>query len=364
MHSDNHSDISLKEFVIKTRQYLSYLATKWKLLLLSSLVFAILFGVLNINKPKRYTATLSFMLNVDERGLNSGLGSILGQFGFGIGASETNYDKIMKLSQARIITEKTVFDSISILDREDFLANHIITGLEEANEWDNSGFLNRFKKDTLSIGGFRFSNDSLSNFGLLENKALKTLHYKLVGSDKHKAMFVPDYDELTGIMTLSMTSYNEALSIEFVKGVFKNLSDYYIEKSTEKQQYEYDILREKYDSINYVLKNVQYRLAALEDSDKQIFRKKDILEKNRLKVEEQKLQYVSGKAEEQVQIAKIALDNKTPYIQLIDIPLSPIKPDNRPLVLNILLGLFAGFMLCLMVLVFVKLYNDILIEES
>ena len=38
---------------------------------------------------------------------------------------------------------------------------------------------------------------------------------------------------------------------------------------------------------------------------------------------------MSGKAEEQLQLAKISLDNKTPYIQVIDLPISPIKAEDR-----------------------------------
>jgi len=303
------------------------------------------------------------MLNVDERGLNSGISNILGQFGLGVASTETNLDKILELSKARIISESVLLDSIEFSDKNDLLANHHINTLEDNNLWYSNSIFN-FSEDSLSLEGFRFSHDSLKNFNLLENKAIKSLHNKMVGSKDDKAMFQADYDELTGIMTFSITCSDEELAILTVKSLFNKLSQYYIDKSTEKQQYEYDILKEKYDSVNYVLSNVQYELAYFEDSNKNLFRKKDLLRKNRLKVDEQKLQFMSGKAEEQLQLAKISLDNKTPYIQVIDLPISPIKADNKSLIFYATLGLIIGVMLSLLYFGSKKMYSDIIIQKT
>jgi len=363
MPTGARDDISLKELVLKIQDYIRHFRNRWKSITAFAIVCAVIAVAVNLNKPKSYTAELTFMLNMDERGLGSGLSSILGQFGFGLGNGETNYDRILKLSKARIITENAVFDSLKLGGHSDFLANHLIAELESINKWGQAGLLG-LSSDSLSLEDFRFSHDSVPAFNILENKALKSLHYHLAGNDKQAGLFTSEYDELTGIMRLQLTSSNHDLSIELVNKMFEKLSEYYIQKSTEKQKYEYDILKSKYDSINYVLNSVQLRLANLEDSNKSLFRKIDVLEKNRLKIEQQKLQFIIGKAEEQLQIAKIALDNKTPYIQLIDSPLPPIKPDNKSLVYYILLGLILG---CLIAMVFygsVKLIMDILQQEQ
>ena len=361
MHNNN--DISLKQLLLKLNDYRHFYLKRWKLLAAVALVSALALLFLNLNQSKRYTASLTFMLNVDERGLSAGVSSLLGQFGLGVGGTESNLDKILKLSQARVITEKTVFDSFEINNKNDFLANHIIASLEENKKWGGQGGFLSFDNDSLNVADFRFTDKETDSFSLLENKALKKLHNILMGSKDNQAMFTSEYDELTGIMTLHMTAPDEALSIRFVNGIFDNLSEYYIEKSTEKQKYEYDILREKYDSINSVLRNVQYRLASFEDNSKAIFRKTDILEKNRLKVEEQKLQFILAKAEEQLQIAKIALDNKTPYIQVIDKPISPIKADNKSPIFFFVLGGILGLLAVMLVLGAQKMIKDILSQE-
>ncbi len=357
-------DISLKELIIKVSGYLGLYKSKWKSIIAGAILLALLSLVLNWGKSKSYTSTLTFMLNVDERGFSGGLSSVLGQIGLGgIAGSESNLDKILKLSKARIITEKAVFEKTEIDGQEDYLANHIINLLENDGKWQRKGLLS-LSTDSLSLEGFRFEHDSLEVFSAIENKALKSLHNKIVGSKDDKAMFTSEYDELTGIMTLNVQTGSETLSIDLINTLFQELGDYYIEKSTEKQQYEYDILKEKYDSINYVLRNVQVNLANIEDGNKAVFRKRDVLEKNRLKVEEQKLQFIMGKAEEQVQLAKIALDNKTPYIQLIDKPLSPIKPDNKSLLFYLLFGAMAGAIIVILFWSVKKAYKDIMQQEN
>jgi hypothetical protein len=165
-------------------------------------------------------------------------------------------------------------------------------------------------------------------------------------------------------MTFSVSCAEEKLAIITVNNIYEKLSKYYIDKSTEKQQYEYDILKEKYDSINSVLSNVQYELAYFEDANKNLFRKKDLLRKNRLNVDEQKLQFMSAKAEEQLQLAKISLDNKTPYIHVIDYPISPIKADNKSLFFYGVLGFLLGIVLSFLFLGSKKMYSDILTQKT
>lgn len=355
-------DISLRELVFKIKDYVLYLRSYQRRILIISLIFAAVSLALNFGQVRQYTAELSFMLNVDERGMNSGLSNILGQFGLGLGNTETNYDKIMELSRARIISEAVMLDSIDYDDRADLLANHHISKLEESGLWNRKSLF-QFSEDSLSLEDFRFSHNISEDFSNLENKAVKALHRKFVGSEDDKAMFVSDYDELTGIMNFSFTCSDEKLSIVTVSNLFEKLSKYYIDKSTEKQQYDYDILKEKYDSINYVLASVQYELASFEDSNKNLFRKRDLLRKNQLRVDEQKLQFMSGKAEEQLQIAKISLDNKTPFIQVIDMPIGPIKSNNPSLLFYALIGFIIGFIISVLVLSTLKMYKDILKQD-
>lgn len=364
MTNDINNDISLKELFVKLNEYFSLLLKSWKKLVLAGVVGAILLFLLNFRNPPNHLAELTFMLNEDAALSLGGIGNILGQFGFASSGGESNYDKIMELSKTRRIAQNALFRSVDMNGRNGFLANHLINNLEENKKWQKKALVPFTSgKDTLNLREFRFTHDSVSTFTTLENKALKRLHFLLTGDDKTGGMFESDFSELTGIMTLSMNSSSEDLSINTVSLMFDELSKYYIEKSTEKQEYEYDIIKNKYDSIYNRLSEVQFELAEFQDSYKALFRKQDVLREKTLKTEEQKLLLMSGEVEKQLQLASLAVDNKTPYIQLIDKPLKPIKPNNKSALYYLVLGAFLGGFLMALFLIFRKMYKEIMTNE-
>ena len=360
MSHEFESDISLKHVILKVQDYIRTCFRSWKFIGLSAVLLGLLVFFVKLNNPNTYQANLTFMLNDDQNGSLSGLTAILGSFGLGSlgGAKESSLDRILELAKSRRITQNAIFAESTISGKKGFLANHLIEILEENNEWEASGFFE--SEDSLSLKDFRFEHDSLDIFNTLENKALKKIHKEIAGNENYTGILDCSYNELTGIMTLSIEGYNDEFVVKMVNSLFENLSTYYIEKAIEKQKYDYDIIKEKYDSINYALSNVEYKLASFEDSNKNLYRKKDILAKNRLSTERQKLQFMSGKAEEQLQLAQLSLENKTPFIQVIDKPLLPLKPTNNPPVILLILGCFVGGFLATSFVILKKFYLEIM----
>ena len=361
MQKDYNKDLSLKEFILLIQ---AYIAEFWKYrfrILIVGIIAAALLSILNLNNPPRYKADLTFMLNEDARQSFGSLSGILGQFGFGIGQSESNLDKIVELSKSRNIAERTLFTKTTLNDDADFLANHLISNFEQEDKWYRKGILSFGSSDSdMSLENYRFSSQDPETFKVLDNKALKHLHRLLVGGKNYSPAFLSDYSEVTGIMELSIITANQDLSILFVNTLFDKLSTYYVEKAIEKQEYEYNIIRSKYDSIISRLSSVQYQLAAFQDSYQNLFRQQDKLREKQLRTEEQKLLLMSGEAEKQVQIASIALENRTPFIQLIDEPIPPIKSSSKSIIYFAVLGFITGVFTSLIFLFVRKSYKDIL----
>lgn len=360
MSHDFDSDIPLKSVILKFQDYVKACLKGWKLILLLCFLFGLLFFLLKKDDPKMYKSELTFMLNEDESGGLSGLSGVLGSFGIGLGSSESNLDKILELAKTRRVTQNAIFTQTTIDGKKDYLANHYINMLREYDEWKVGNGLFSFEEDSLNIDDFLFAHDSISIFTTQENKALKKVHRLIAGTDKKEGSLKCYYNELTGIMALIVDCQNDELAVTLNNEVFNKLSAFYIEKAVEKQSYDLDIIKSKYDSINSTLASVEYRLAAFEDSNQQIFRKKDILTKNRLSTEKQKLQYMIGKAEEQLQIAQITLDNRTPYIQVVDHPLLPLKPQNSSPLFYFIVGFIFGGFLAIAFIVIKKLYKEIM----
>ena len=300
------------------------------------------------------------MLNDDSSGSLGGLTSMLGQFGLGMGSPESNIDRIMDLARARVITEASIFQKEGMNQSNDYLANFLIDDLKTRKAWSKKSKFSFGGSDGLDLEDFRFTHDSISNFTLQENKALKKLYTHLVGKEKTGGAFQTDYSELSGIMNFHLTSSDPELCVNLVNRYFDELSDFYVEKANEKQKQDYSLVKSKYDSIQTKLNSVQYSIADFEDKNKGLYRRVDNLREIKLRGEEMKLVNMLAEAEKQLQITQLAMENSQAYIQLIDRPLLPLRPVNKGRVYYFLLGGLLGGVLSIGYLIFKKVYADLL----
>jgi uncharacterized protein involved in exopolysaccharide biosynthesis len=363
MTSHASSDMSLKELILKIQSYIKAITRRWLLICILGFGFAFLLLVFNFNITPEYKADLTYMLNEDESGGLSGIAAMIGQFGLGGGGAESNLDKIIELSRTRRITQTALFEKKKLHNKEDYLANHLISTLENTGHWNKTGILSFLSsEDSLSLSGFRFKQDSIEDFSLHENKALKAVHRAMVGKEMKGNRFQSTFNEITGIMEFSMTTPDPELSILIVNSMFENLSSYYVDKTTEKQQADYRIIKLKYDSIVSELNSVQYRLAKNKDSNQGLFMDADLLPTKKLSEDERRLQLMLGEAEKQKQLTELTLGNSTPYIQIIDKPILPLRPANKSRIFYFLLGGFLGGILAIMIILIQKVYNDIMLD--
>lgn len=300
------------------------------------------------------------MLNDDSSGSLGGLTSMLGQFGLGMGSPESNIDRIMDLARARVITESSIFQKGEMKETNDYFANLLIDELKTRKAWSKKSKFSFGGSDELDLEDFRFSHDSISNFTLQENKALKKLYTHLVGKEKTGGAFQTDYSELSGIMNFHLTSTNPELCVNLVNTYFDELSAFYVDKANEKQTQDYNLVKSKYDSIQTKLNSVQYSIADFEDKNKGLYRRVDNLREIKLRGEEMKLVNMLAEAEKQLQITQLAMENSQAYIQLIDRPLLPLRPINKGRVYYFLLGGLLGGFFSIGYLIFKKVYTDLL----
>ena len=308
--------------------------------------------------PSLYRADLNFMLSEQDQGGLGGISSLLGQFGLPGGSSESNLDKIIELSKARIISEKALFSSIDFEGNNDLLANHLIQELEDKKLWYSSRKLPFLGKDSLDLTGFRFTNDSLPNFNIKENKALKNLHGILV--NESGGIFSSNYSELSGIMNFSVTTPHPELSIIAVNKLFDNLSEFYLDSANEKQEKDFVIIKSKYDSIKNALESTMYSIAKFEDENRGLITKKDAYKLKRMKGDELKLSTMYSEIEKQYQLATISKERTSEYIRVIDRPLLPLRPVNKGRIYYFLLGGLLGGIMSVAYLFVKKTYKDIM----
>ena len=359
--SEINDEISVKEIVIRIKEYFWEIVRKWWLILVASILFAAFLGWKAKKVPETYPAPLTFMLNSENGGSLSSVTGLLGSFGFGGGSkNEYNLDKMMKLLKSRKISEQVFFSTIQMNGNSDYLANHLINHLDTIDRWQGKKGLFQFGPYTDPIAKFRFQRDSIQDFGYFDNQALKRLFVKITGYGDVEGMLTGGYDELSSILYITFTCQNEELSIKVVNKYYDHLVDFYTYQSTSKQSHTYRLIKEKSDSLAALLYQKEFQYAKTLQSNQRIFDETERLGEARLRREVEKLNIMFLEATKNLEVADFALKNETPFIQTIDRPLSPLDSEYESFPWAIIRGFILGGFLGLIFVSLRKLYLDIM----
>lgn len=341
-------EITLKSLILKGQDFVREIFKRWKLILVSIIIFAGLFLFNAITAPLTYHGELTFMVNEDDGGGLGGMSAILGQFGLGGGGrGKNNLDKILELSKSRYILQQVIFDSIELNGQNDFVGNHIIRIYDYHEKWSD---------DTTGLKNFLFVNNELST--RVEKKVLKTIYHKIIGKGKIEGIFITGYDEKTGIMRFNSRSPNEKLSIDLCKILYNYLSDFYVTRTVEKQQQTFDVMLQKVNSVKTEMTAKEYQLAKFLDENRGLYTARAKQRELELKRDVQLLNEMYAVTLKNFEIADFSLKNKTPFIQLIDEPMSPLPVQAESIPRNVIIGSFIGFVLAVLFVCVRKIYND------
>ena len=353
----NPEEVSLKDLILRLLEFYREIIKNWKIVLLITIPFIAYFLYKAFTKPPTYPTELTFMINEDEGGGLGGAMSILNQFGLGGGggAGKYNLDKILELSKTRKIIQSALFEKKTLNGSNDFIANHLIDIYNLHEKWENS---------KRGLQEFKFSHDDVETFELKENAALKALHTLIIGGKDVKGIYSTMINKESGIMVLKINSQSEQLSVDWLNLIYLHLSQFYINKSTEKQQATYALVKNKVDSLRTALSITESRLARFKDSNRGLWTRTAKLEEDRLNRNMLELSTVYIEASKNLEIADFTLKNKTPFIQLIDKPITPITESSESKIRSIFLGGFVGGLISAIFLIARKILRDTMNEEK
>jgi hypothetical protein len=342
-------EITLRDLLLKLRAYAAEVRRNWWMVLLITLPFLGWFGYKALTRPVMYTARLTFMLNDDKGG--GGLASILGQFGGLLGGSTGEYqlEKILEIARSRRITSAALFRKSAYNGQEDYLANHVIRSQNLHKRWE---------KDSL-LHGFFFTHADFARFSRRENKALLALHGEMIGGERVEfPMLGTSLNDDTGILTLTIRTRAEMLSIELLNVLYQELSDFYIGKSIQRERETLDILAQKRDSIARALRRNDFSAAAFDDQNNSLLLQTDRIPGKRLQRDNQLLTLMYGEAVKNTEVAEFALKSSAPFLTVLDVPIPPIKADPRGRAKGIGIGLVLGLIISLIIVSMKKIIRD------
>lgn len=357
MQENYEDEISLKILILKLREFWRELLRNWWMVIIFCVPFLAIFLYKHFTHIKKYQATLTFMVNDTEGGASlGGVSGVLGSFGLGGGSGgDYNLEKMLSLLKSRKIVQEVLLDTLIVDGKEDFFANHLIhiQGLNEM--WSEL-------ESTKKLDNFLFTHPNIPLFNLDENTALKFIHNFLIGNAKNgiDGLLSSNISTETGIMEIGLASRNEQLSIGLTQALYHRLSKFYIDKSIEKQLNSYNVVTAKADSLERELRNAEYSLANFQDSNRGLYNRKDQVEELRLQAKVRMLGTAFVKVVEQKEIAEFSLNDKTPVVQIIDLPISPLEPSKSSLIKNLLIACLVGGFLSALFIISRKIIRDAL----
>ncbi|NNJ56393.1 MAG: hypothetical protein HKP14_09685 [Bacteroidia bacterium] len=335
--------------IIKDLKY--YALSVWQkkiIIFIISAIVAIGWSYKLLKRPPLYVAEKTFMVSDDEGG--GGISSILGQFGLGGsgGGGSYNYKKIMEIGQSNLIIDQVLFDSASILGKNDLVANRIIELYDLHENWN---------KDTI-LNNFLFTKDNRnSRKGKL---ARKILQGKIKGNPKEpssKKLVRFDYSEESTILKISGEAQFEELSILLAESTYEKLSRFYINKSIERQATTYKQLKSKADSIYRLLSGSESSFAKSSNFNMGLVLPSDNISSARSMRNIEMYSTMYGEVLKNKETADFMLKSQTPFFQTIDSPFAPLGNSNTFSIINAILAFISGVILTSIVVILMAYYR-------
>ena len=352
-----NDEISLKELIIKIKEWTSFLKSKWKAIFIAGIIGGLMGLTIALFEKPTYKAVLTFAMEEDKVGGGAGLSGALGlassfgiDLGGGGGGGAFAASNLAELMKSRLLVEKVLLEPIVINSKTITLAEYYIQINELRESWD--------KKPALK--GIQFlPNADRSNFTLQQDSILQKIHKSLIDNEHLSIM---QKDKKVTILSIEVTSENELFSKIFCESIAKETSDFYIETKSKKAKINVNVLQRQTDSVRNALNGAITGVANETDNVYNLnpaFNIKGAPSKNK-QIDVQANTAILTNLVVQLELAKITLRKETPLIQLIDRPILPLLKEKFGKLKSILLGGFLAGLLYVLYLIFSRLYKKML----
>ena len=347
-------EISLKELIIKLKDWFTYLLSKWMIIGLAGFIGAGIGLFYALNDKPIYTATLSFVLE-DEKSGGGGLSGALGlasQFGIDMGGSAGGIftgTNLLELFKSRRMVEQTLLKPVAVGQKTISYAEWYIQNTQWRKAWakkagyENIQFLPNADRD-------KFTRVQDSIMGVMYSDLSKN------------GLVVSQKDKKISIISVEVKSLDELFAKSFTEAIAKEVSDFYVQTKSKKANLNMAILERQTDSIRQELNGAITGVAVANDNT---FGLNPALNVQRVPSARRQVDVQANTAiltvlVQQTEMAKVTLRKETPLIQVIDRPILPLKKEKFGKAKGILLGGFLAGFLMVLGLVFRKLIRGIL----
>lgn len=340
-------EISLKDLIFKLKEWVTYLKSKWRIILTAGIIGGIIALIFVWFDKPLYKANLTFAMEEDKGG--GGLGGALGlanSIGIDLGAvsgggafAAGNLGELMK---SRLIIEKVLLEPINIKNKRTTLLEYYIEKNSLREIW---------KKNYLDKKIQFLPDADRSKFSFKQDSILQQIHKTLINSN---VLNIFQKDKKVTILTIEFKNEDELFAKLFCENLAKETSDFYIETKSKKARINVDVLQKQLDSVRSDMNNAIIGVAAEVDN---VFNLNPALNikgasSKKKQIDVQANMAIITNLVVQLELAKITLRKETPLIQLIDKPIMPLEIEKKSRLKSFILGSFIAAFLSILFLIF------------
>lgn len=349
MTGSNHftdNQFTLKEVIQNLGEWLAFFVSKWKTILLTSVVGLLLGCLVSILKKPIFHAETSFVLeDGDGRGAGqmSGLASAVGINLGALGSTNGLFqgENILELYRSdRMLGEAL----LSPFNENELLIDRYIVAQKLDKKWASKV---DFKLLDFSIPREEFSvtQDSV----VMEvSKLIRENQLEITKPDRNLS-----------IILVRISSKDQLFAKILNEKMVEKVNNFYLETKTKKTGENQSILQNRADSVRTILDRSLSALA--NESDRMPYPNPILssatIESRKLQINVETNISIYNEIVKNLEIAKINHQNNTPLIQIIDYPRLPLKRSEIQLVKGMVLGAIIAGMLALFFLYISRLYE-------
>jgi len=344
-------EISLKELIIKLKEWYTYLLSKWMIIGLAGIIGSSIGLVRALKDKPIYTATLSFVLE-DENSGGGGAMGLVSQFGIDMGSAGGIFSgsNLLELFKSRRMVEQTLLKPVTMGGKTISYAEWYIQNAQWRNGWAK-------KKGYQNIQFLPNADREL--FTRVQDSVLGVIY----GDLSNNGLTVGQKEKKNSIISVDVKSVDELFAQSFAEAIAKEVSDYYVQTKSKKANLNMAILERQTDSIREELNSAITGVAVANDNTFGLNPALNVqrVPSARRQVDVQANTVILSSLVQQSEIAKVTLRKETPLIQVIDRPILPLKKEKFSKVNGIMLGGFLAGFLMIIGLVLGKLIKGILV---
>jgi hypothetical protein len=322
-------EISLKELIEKAKAWYAYL------------IGSILGLAYSFIKKPVYTAALTFAMEDDKQagGLSGALG-LASQFGLNLGGSGGGIfegSNLIELFKSRSMVEQALMKPIVFKGDTISLAEMYIQNQNWRKKWNKNP----------KLKSIQFIHDTKRKYFTRAHDSILGVIYDNLSKN---SLSVGQKDKKVDILTIEFSSTNEQFSKVFCETLARQVGQFYVATKTKRARTNMEILERQTDSIRAEL---NYAISGVATANDNTFNLNPALNARRVpsarkQVDVQANTAILTELVKQTELAKVTFRRETPLIQVLDMPIYPLKNDKVGKLKGIVFGGFiAGFFLTL-----------------